>query len=168
MWRNSFYFLFSAFVLFISPPCFCRIQTIEPHTWTRENNGTYNREGEASSSSCKILLNLELMNFLWSLVSCYCGAASGGGETGARRRPMEEAAGSGSPLRQRKRARTGQGEWRPTLCSIMEDSVVLAAERVRGGEKKAASKPGPVQVGRRSSSGSRARVHVRGHSDDYG
>ncbi|XP_039160407.1 uncharacterized protein LOC104426796 isoform X2 [Eucalyptus grandis] len=77
----------------------------------------------------------------------------------------------GSPRKEGERIRAAAEEWKPSLCAISEDVVVVTVERVGGGEtkKKATADPAPEperSASRKRSGGSYARVHDRGFNGD--
>ncbi|XP_030513647.1 uncharacterized protein LOC115727556 [Rhodamnia argentea] len=121
------------------------------------------------------------MKFLFEFVSC-CGSPRKEGERVQALAPPSEGGEEGRrwTRRRRKRRRGAAAEWKPSLCAISEDVMVVTVERVGEGggggrerRKKAAvdsdSEPEPERsASRKRSGGSGARVHDRVfNGDDY-
>ncbi|KAK3407469.1 hypothetical protein EUGRSUZ_K03519 [Eucalyptus grandis] len=104
------------------------------------------------------------MKFLFEFVSC-CGSPRKEGER------IRAAAAPRAEGEEWERRRWAAEEWKPSLCAISEDVVVVTVERVGGGEtkKKATADPAPEperSASRKRSGGSYARVHDRGFNGD--
>lgn len=119
------------------------------------------------------------MKFLLDIVSC-CGTPAGSSQVTLPEREEDEETRSlapsvPAPRNRRKRhgrmcASASESEWKPSLGAISEDHSVVAAtmEREKAGAnhfKKAADRTSKFAGPK---NGSRAVVHVRSYSEDYG
>jgi len=77
-----------------------------------------------------------------------------------------------APRRRRvRRASAGEADWKPSLCAISEDMVMIEKkkkkEKEEEEEKRASSERVANSKRKTSTAQSRARVLVRSYSDDY-
>jgi len=75
-----------------------------------------------------------------------------------------------APRRRRvRRASAGEADWKPSLCAISEDMVMIEKKKKKEEEeeKRASSERVANSKRKTSTAQSRARVLVRSYSDDY-